>query len=174
MSRALVTTAGMLFFVCISPAMPESSQEGLKVSNADEMILTALSYIDRSYRFGSESPWAMDCSAFVQRVFRINGINLPRSVREQANYGIPVKRDNLRAGDLLFFATYSSYPSHVGIYIGDGKMIHASTTQGIVISRIDDPYWKKRFLFAKRILRDEKEEKDDIKDIILESLRDRF
>lgn len=155
----------VLSFVHASFAFPESSKE-------DEVVITALSLIDRRYKFGSESSQAMDCSAFVQKVFLINGINLPRSAREQANYGIPVKKKDLKPGDLLFFATYASYPSHVGIYLGDGKMIHASTTQGIIISKIDEPYWEKRFLFAKRILQDQNE--DEIKDIILESLRDKF
>jgi cell wall-associated NlpC family hydrolase len=148
---------------CFSFALP----------NSDYLLITALSFMDRGYRFGSEDAYAMDCSAFVQKVFRINGIQLPRSTREQAQYGSPVKREDIKPGDLLFFRTYAPYPSHVGIYIGNGKMIHASTTQGIVISRIDEPYWKVRFLFARRVLKDQKQE-DDIKDIILESLRDKF
>jgi len=80
-----------------------------------------------------------------------------------------VSRDRLKPGDLLFFSTYAKGPSHVGIYIGDGKMIHASTSKGIIISSIDEPYWKKRFLFARRIIPNGEEE-DELKGIILEML----
>lgn len=158
-----ITLLGVIHWVCLSFALPDS----------DHLLITAFSFMDRSYRFGSDGSYAMDCSAFVQKVFRINGIELPRSTREQAQYGRPVKREDIKPGDLLFFRTYAPYPSHVGIYIGNGKMIHASTTQGIVISRIDEPYWETRFLFVRRVLNRQNQE-DDIKDIILESLRDKF
>ncbi len=154
---------GLIYWSSFSFALPDE----------DHILITAISFINRGYSFGSSSPYAMDCSAFVQRVFRINGIKLPRSTREQAQYGKPVKREDIKPGDLLFFRTYAPYPSHVGIYIGNGKMIHASTKRGIIISRIDEPYWKKRFLFARRVLKEQNQE-DDIKDIISDSLRDRF
>ena len=85
--------------------------------------------------------------------------------------------EDIKPGDLLFFSTYRPGPSHVGIYIGNGKMIHASEKKGITIDRIEDPYWQKRFLFAKRVTKDnyvvktyQKEEmqknRDEIADLI--------
>lgn len=143
----------LLFFVTtLAMALPEQKE-------SDEVLITALTFIERGYKFGSADAQAMDCSAFVQKVFAANDIYLPRTAREQANYGVPVSKGNLKPGDLLFFATYKNYPSHVGIYIGNGKMIHASTNLGITISDIKEPYWEKRFLFARRVIKN-KERKD--------------
>ena len=119
--------------------------------SSESIVLTALTYMERPYKFGANEIYRMDCSAFVQRVFKVNGIKLPRTAEEQASMGIPVSLTNIKPGDLLFFSTYKKGPSHVGIYIGNGKMVHASRSRGITIDRIDDPYWQKRFLFAKRL-----------------------
>lgn len=122
---------------------------GIALAN-EGIVLTALTYMGRPYKLGANDIYRMDCSAFVQRVFDVNGIKLPRTTEEQARVGIPISLRDIEPGDLLFFSTYKSGPSHVGIYIGKGKMIHASERRGITIDRIDDPYWQKRFLFARR------------------------
>jgi len=112
----------------------------------------AIGFLGIRYRFGGSSIRGMDCSAFVQKVYALAGINLPRTARAQAEYGITVSRENLKPGDLLFFQTYARYPSHVGIYIGNGKMIHASSaSRRVIISDIDKDYYLRHFLFAKRI-----------------------
>ncbi|MFN3870141.1 MAG: C40 family peptidase [Aquificaceae bacterium] len=121
------------------------------MASADNIVLTALTYMERPYQFGANDLYRMDCSAFVQRVFKVNGVRLPRTTREQAQVGVPVSLSELRPGDLLFFTTYREGPSHVGIYIGNGKMVHAIEKGGITVSRIDSPYWKSRFLFARRV-----------------------
>jgi cell wall-associated NlpC family hydrolase len=114
------------------------------------------------YRFGGSSSHALDCSGFVQKVFRTNGIELPRDSRAQARYGYKVSLSELKPGDLLFFKTYKRDVSHVGIYIGDGKMVHAATRGGQVkISSIHEPYYRQRFLFAKRVVEAKGEEKTD-------------
>ncbi|HCO38430.1 MAG TPA: NlpC/P60 family protein [Aquificaceae bacterium] len=149
----------------------------LALAGTDSIVLTALTYMERPYQFGANELYRMDCSAFVKRVFEVNGISLPRSTAEQAQVGVPVSLDEIRPGDLLFFSTYRPGPSHVGIYIGNGKMVHASESRGITIDRIDDPYWQRRFLFAKRVTKDnyvvktyQKEEmqknRDEIADLI--------
>lgn len=125
---------------------------GLAFANPENIVLTALSYLERPYQFGAKELYRMDCSAFVQRVFEVNGIKLPRSTAEQAQKGVQVSLEEIEPGDLLFFSTYKSGPSHVGIYIGKGKMIHASERAGIRIDRIDEPYWRRRFLFARRVI----------------------
>jgi len=112
------------------------------------------------YRFGGISSHALDCSGFFQKVFRANGIELPRDSRAQAKYGYKVSLSELKPGDLLFFKTYKRDVSHVGIYIGDGKMVHATTRGGrVMVSSIHEPYYRQRFLFAKRVV----EVKDEAK-----------
>lgn len=121
-------------------------------ANPGNLVLTALSYMERPYQFGANELHRLDCSAFVQRVFMANGIRMPRTTEEQSRLGKAVNLAELREGDLLFFSTYKKGPSHVGIYIGNGKMVHASESTGVTVSRIDEPYWRNRFLFAKRVL----------------------
>jgi cell wall-associated NlpC family hydrolase len=104
------------------------------------------------YRFGGESLKGIDCSAFVQRVFRHFNVDLPRTARQQFKAGIKVSKNELHIGDLIFFHTYAKYPSHVGIYIGEGKMIHASSRyRQVSISDWEHPYYKKRFIGVIRI-----------------------
>jgi len=122
--------------------------------------LSSLLFYGTPYRFGGSSSHALDCSGFVQKVFRANGIELPRDSRAQAKYGYKVSLSELKPGDLLFFKTYKRDVSHVGIYIGDGKMVHAATRGGqVMVSSIHEPYYRQRFLFAKRVV----EVKDDVK-----------
>lgn len=89
-------------------------------------------YLGTPYRFGGASSSGMDCSGLVQTVFAEEGIPLPRSCAAQARQGVPVSRDQLRQGDLVFFGSAASPPSHVGIYAGKGRFIHASTSKGKV------------------------------------------
>ncbi len=117
-----------------------------------QIINAAIGLLGVRYRFGGETVNGMDCSSFIQKVYRIAGIELPRTARYQAQFGVKVSKEDLRPGDLLFFQTYAKFPSHVGIYIGNGQMIHASSShKSITISSINHPYFKRRFLFAKRI-----------------------
>jgi cell wall-associated NlpC family hydrolase len=128
----------------------------------DAIRLSSLLFYGTPYRFGGSSSHALDCSAFVQKVFRANGIELPRDSRAQAKYGYKVSLSELKPGDLLFFKTYKQDVSHVGIYIGDGKMVHAATRGGqVMVSSIYDPYYRQRFLFAKRVVEAKGEEKTD-------------
>lgn len=102
------------------------------------------------YRFGGSSYAGIDCSAFVKKVFASQ--NLPRTAREQYVLGESVPAEELQQGDLLFFQTYADFPSHVGIYIGNRLMIHASSQGGrVMISRMDTTYFNSRFLGARRI-----------------------
>lgn len=113
---------------------------------------TAYSFLGARYRFGGNSRNALDCSSFVQQVFREQKVSLPRTAREQFHVGTEVVRGDLRKGDLVFFQTYANFPSHVGIYLGDRKMIHASSRDHrVVISSMDTPYYISRFLGARRI-----------------------
>jgi cell wall-associated NlpC family hydrolase len=112
---------------------------------------SAFSFLGTRYRFGGNSRNGLDCSSFVQHVFRELDIDLPRTAREQFWTGEPVTSYDLQKGDLVFFRTYASFPSHVGIYLGENKMIHASSRdRKVVISSMNTPYYRSRFIGAKR------------------------
>lgn len=116
-----------------------------------KMVKDAFHLIGSGYKFGSNSKSnTYDCSLFTKSVYQTIGMELPRSSIEQATIGKKIPKENLIIGDLIFFKTYRKTPSHVGIYIGDNKMIHASTQKGVTIDDLDEPYYKKRYLFAKR------------------------
>lgn len=114
---------------------------------------TANHYLGIPYRFGGETSDGIDCSGFVQKVFREHQVELPRTAREQITVGSEVAPGDLRKGDLVFFHTYANYPSHVGIYLGDGKMIHASSGKGeVTVSDLNSDYYRSRYLGAKRVV----------------------
>jgi len=110
------------------------------------------------YVFGGNNPRrGLDCSSFTMYVYKKLGIELPRTARAQFNTGVPVDVRNLKVGDLVFFRTYARYPSHVGIYIGNGKFIHFSSMyHGLAISSLNSRYFRKRFIGAKRVLSEKK------------------
>lgn len=113
---------------------------------------SAYSFLGAKYRFGGNSRYALDCSSFTQQVFREQNVSLPRTAREQFRIGNEVPSGDLRRGDLVFFRTYAPFASHVGIYLGNRKMIHASSTEHrVVISSMDTSYYLSRYLGARRI-----------------------
>ncbi|AVR05160.1 bifunctional murein DD-endopeptidase/murein LD-carboxypeptidase [Pluralibacter gergoviae] len=104
------------------------------------------------YRLGGETKRGIDCSAFVQRTFREQfGMELPRSTYEQQEMGKSISRSKLRTGDLVLFRAGST-GRHVGIYIGNNQFVHASTSSGVTISNLSEPYWNKRYNEARRVL----------------------
>ncbi|HBY2532828.1 TPA: bifunctional murein DD-endopeptidase/murein LD-carboxypeptidase [Klebsiella pneumoniae] len=104
------------------------------------------------YRLGGSTRKSIDCSAFVQRTFREQfGLELPRSTSEQQETGKSISRAQLRTGDLVLFRAGST-GRHVGIYLGNNQFVHASTSSGVTISSMDEPYWKKRYNEARRVL----------------------
>lgn len=104
------------------------------------------------YRLGGSSKKGIDCSAFVQQTFRDQfGLELPRSTSEQQDTGKSISRSKLRTGDLVLFRAGST-GRHVGIYIGNNQFVHASTSSGVMISNLSEPYWDKRYNKARRVL----------------------
>jgi peptidoglycan endopeptidase LytE len=132
----------------------ESKVEDLStMSIKDRLILFAKKMLNIPYKFGGNSLLGIDCSAYVQKVYSIAGIELPRTAREQFNEGKLVEKEELSIGDLVFFKTYASFPSHVGIYLGNNLFIHASSkSKKVTIDSLDTPYYAKRFIGAKRLL----------------------
>ena len=111
------------------------------------------------YVWGGTTPEGFDCSGYVQYLYKKHHINLPRTAWAQSKVGTPVAKNALQKGDLLFFLTDKSRGipvTHVGIYLGNGRFIHAaSKKKGIIISPIDHGYYANKFVTAKRILKAE-------------------
>lgn len=102
------------------------------------------------YRFGGTTKSGIDCSAFVREVYKTAfGIDLPRTAREQFKAAVHAVSD-LQQGDLLFFNTRGGV-SHVGVYIGNNKFVHASSSHGVVVSSLDEKYYAARYLGARRM-----------------------
>jgi cell wall-associated NlpC family hydrolase len=123
-------------------------------ANAQELVMHALSFVGINYRRGGESPeTGFDCSGLVRHVFRESlGLSLPRTSRDISRVGETVRRDQLQPGDLVFFNTLRRGFSHVGIYLGEHRFVHAPATGGEV--RVEDMrqrYWTQRFNGARRI-----------------------
>lgn len=105
------------------------------------------------YRWGGTSVQGADCSGFVQAVYLSQGIYLPRTSRNQVNVGYPISINELKFGDLLFFSKYfNNFITHVGIYIGNGRFVHSSSSRGVVISSLSKSYYRIRYRVAKRII----------------------
>ena len=119
------------------------------------LVKVAKSFAGAPYRYGGDSVRGLDCSAFVKKVYDIFEVQLPRTAREQYCAGPKVAQNDLTTGDLVFFRTRKqvTYPTHVGIYVGDGRFIHASSycRQGVRISSLAEDYYSKRFMGAVRV-----------------------
>jgi len=122
---------------------------------AQDLAMFALGLIGVDYRYGGETPeGGLDCSGLVRHVFQqVTGVTLPRTSKELARIGAPIGRDDLKAGDLVFFDTRRYAFSHVGIYLGDGRFIHApSRGSEVEIAELTNSYWRKHFNGARRLV----------------------
>jgi len=136
----------------VAPDIDLSKSAELNTENMELLKKAAYGFLGTRYRFGGSTRTGIDCSSFVQQVFRKMDVSLPRTAREQFQVGERVPFSSLQKGDLVFFRTYASFPSHVGIYLGNNRMIHASSRdRRVVISSLDTPYYRSRFIGAKRI-----------------------
>jgi cell wall-associated NlpC family hydrolase len=115
----------------------------------NSIIEVAHTFIGTPYVWGGQSPGGFDCSGFIQYVYQTQNIVIPRTVSETWNFAQSVESPSV--GDLVFFETYKPGPSHIGIYLGDGKFIHAGSSNGVEISELQTSYWEQRYLGAKRI-----------------------
>lgn len=123
---------------------------------SQRVINLAKTMLNVPYRFGGSTLRGIDCSAYVQRVFQLMDIQIPRTAREQYAIGEYVGRGDVQIGDLVFFRTYASFPSHVGIYLGENLFIHASSmVRRVTIDSMDRPYYRKRFIGVRRLVDDD-------------------
>jgi cell wall-associated NlpC family hydrolase len=117
---------------------------------AQQLTRSALRFLGVPYVFGGTTTSGFDCSGFVQHVFAMLGIGLPRTADAQYDVGRPAV-GGPRVGDLVFFDTYGGV-SHVGIYLGRGEFVHASSSRGVMVSHLSESYWASRYVGAKRLI----------------------
>jgi len=137
------------------PAVDSAGTPGVASSlpvDSDALVGTALDLRGVRYRNGGSDPRGFDCSGFTQYVFAQHGVTLPRSVRDQFDQGRPVRSEDVREGDLLFFETEGSGASHVAIAVGGDSFVHAPSTSGVVrVEHAGTRYWSDRFVGARRV-----------------------
>lgn len=136
----------------LAPAQAQpSSSESAPATSAD-VVVGALALIGSPYRYGGRNPDGFDCSGFVAYVYgETLGVILPRRSEEMVRVGAALDRGALAPGDLVFFNTLGRRYSHVGIYIGDDRFVHAPARGGRVrVERLGDPYWSTRYNGARR------------------------
>jgi len=126
----------------------KASQKQVSRSDSSGLVDNALSLVGVPYVFGGTSRSGFDCSGYTQYVFKGSGVSLPRTAAEQFKVGSSVSREQLKSGDLVFFQTYTSGASHVGIYIGGGQFAHASNS-GVAVSSLNESYYAGRYLGAR-------------------------
>jgi len=148
---AMLTISGISATVFIAP----TSAFAAEASGAD-IIASGRKYLGTPYEYGASinQTATFDCSSFTKRVFGLNGIELPRSSKQQIEVGTSIPKSQAVAGDLLFFRDSEdpSVPSHVAIYTGNGTMLHATASKGVTFTDIDDSYWSKRYMGTRRVL----------------------
>lgn len=130
-----------------------SRQPPLPDHKANEVMMHAMAQVGTPYRWGGSSPESgFDCSGLVQHVYReALGLELPRTSRQMSKVGHAIERDELAPGDLVFFQTSRQPNSHVGIYVGNGRFVHApSSGSRVRVESIDKRYWTRRFNGGRR------------------------
>lgn len=121
-------------------------------SNSD-LISYAYNFIGKPYVWGADGPKSFDCSGFTKYVYNAFGVDLPHYTGSQIGKGSSVSKNNLKQGDLIFFNTDGPV-SHVGIYVGDGEFIHASSgSRKVIVSNLDKDYYASRYAGARRIFK---------------------
>ena len=139
-----------LFKTLVGRDLPVS--RGAPTATVRRLLQSSFQHIGVPYWFGGTTPRGFDCSGFTRYVFANIGVNLPRMADGQFAVGRPVSVERLQPGDLVFFETYEKGASHVGIYQGNDKFVHASSSRGVTLSGLSEEYYAKRYLGARRVL----------------------
>jgi len=140
--------------VAVKTAKSKSNHKSKLTKRTNKKVIaTARSYLGTRYRFGGKTKRGIDCSGFTQAVLKKHKVNLPRTASQQASVGRHVDKKNLKRGDLVFFkGTYKRGISHVGIYLGNDRFIHASSgAKKVTISKLSKAYYKSHYAGARRV-----------------------
>lgn len=159
----IVLAASMLLFSGCGPSVRrdrDENEHSRKIANLKDNIqikrglyLQHRKWKGVPYQIGGLNRSGIDCSGFVYLTFKSRfNIEIPRTTKKQARLGKSIKKKKLKAGDLVFFKTEKKV-RHVGIYIEDNKFVHASTSNGVIISKLNNVYWEKKYWMARRVKR---------------------
>ena len=158
MGRAPCLAIGALIFLsaCGGPVRQDAPiPEPLPKEIVKKLVTEAKSHIGEPYSFGGTTGRGWDCSGFVRTMYlRAMGARLPRSAREMYERCRPIPYFKKREGDLVFFQIRSQKPSHVGILIKNNKFIHVSISEGVIVSSLEDEYYRKYILGIRRLTPD--------------------
>jgi cell wall-associated NlpC family hydrolase len=141
------------------PDSTVSANERQSVGRASRVVAVALALVGAPYRWGGADPRGFDCSGFVMYVYGRTGVSLPHGAGKQYRLGTPVSRKDLAPGDIVFFDRLN----HSGIYIGDGRFVHASKTgDAVKVSRLDEAWFERGWVGARRLpIADRQSRSDD-------------
>lgn len=153
--RPLSCAALLLVAACSSTRIVNANRAALGPAAAvtgQEVVAVAKTLVGAPYRYGGATPDGFDCSGLVQYAYKEAGLNVPRSTLLQFRYAQRVTVAQVQAGDVLFFRVSDRKVTHVGIYTGDGRFIHApSTGSRVSYARIDSPFWNRRLVSVGRL-----------------------
>lgn len=139
-------TSSLTYSISTAPMKPKSALGSMR-----NLHLAYQKWRGTPYRYGGVDDQGIDCSAFTRSLYQeAYGMELPRSTYEQIELGKQISQQELQPGDLVFFRTGRT--QHNGVYVGDGKFAHASSSIGVTISRLDNVYWRSRYWQARRLL----------------------
>ncbi len=139
-------------FACGGPARHEPMPQPLSKDIVKKLVSEAKSHVGEPYKYGGTTPRGWDCSGFVRTMYlRASGARLPRTAREMYERCLPIPYTHRRQGDLVFFQIKSEKPSHVGILMSGNKFIHVSTSSGVIMSTLEDDYYRKYLLGVRRL-----------------------
>lgn len=140
----------LILLICIGCG---ASKKSSSASYKDKLQDQYTRYKGVKYKYGGMDKRGFDCSGFVNVVYRdAFNLTLPRTTKEIGKEGKKIAKSKLKVGDLVFFRPTSRY-RHVGIYMGDDMFMHSSTSKGITMSSLNNVYWKKKYRYARRILK---------------------
>ncbi|WP_153722086.1 MULTISPECIES: C40 family peptidase [Sporosarcina] len=145
MKRLLSLVFASLLFFSLAP-------EFASANSSTSLISSLRTHMGTPYVYGGTTPSGFDCSGYIQYVFKKEGHSVPRTTGQQFSTGTSVSKNNLQVGDLVFFNTTGRGVSHVGVYAGSNNFIHASTSKGVTVTSLNDPYyWGSRYIGARRV-----------------------
>lgn len=151
MKRFLCSLAAVATITAFSPQI-EAEAASVKTTESQLMNI-ADDYMGVPYKWGGTTTSGFDCSGYIQYVFKKAGVSVPRTTSQMVTAGTAVSKSNLQVGDLVFFNTSGRGVSHAGIYAGNNNFIHASSSRGVTITSLSDPYyWGSKYVTARRVV----------------------